>query len=261
MIDFIFWRRAVVTGTMLLALPQARAQLTLIEENFNEATPGGRLTAGAEGTGQVEIRPSEGRFSVHALDEGEIVEAWDGNAFQFQDKVENAALRLIFEAPRDVDPITSGTLEVSLEFRINAQESTPYGGNILQVALTAPTQGCFLMATIHGRNGRIYHTNRNTPPAYESMVEGDIMHPDTIYQLKLIVSLDQSTYDIKVTEKEGGNTVWSASAQQFIPIPDLENNGVGTNLLDIQAGSPDFSQNMEPPVTVTVDNIFVRYLK
>lgn len=244
---------------MILALPRAQAQLTVIEANFNEALPGGRLVAGGE-KDLAGIHLTEGRLRAFIQDEAEIVAGWDGNAIQFQDRVENAALRLLLDT-RDVDPITSGTLEVSLEFRIDATQGAPYTGSPLQISLTAPTQGHFLVATILGGEGRICHTNRDTPPAHEGLVRGEVITPEKVHRLKLVLSLDHSTYDIEVVEKESGNVVWQATGQKFIPIPDLESNGIGASLLNLYAGSPDFSQGMNPPVTVTVDNILVRHLK
>ncbi len=255
----LFALAIATTGLMAFNLPQAQAQLTVIEANFDEVVAGARLTVGG-GKDAAGIRPVEGRFRAFVQDEAEIVAGWDGNAIQFQDSVENAALRLLFET-RDVDPITRGVLEISLEFRIDGGEGAPYSGAPLQVSLTAPTQGHFLVATILGSDGHICHTNRDTPPAHEGMARGEVIVPGTVYRLKLVVSLDSSTYDIEVLEKESGNVVSQAAAQKFIPIPELEHNGIGANLLNVYAGSPDFSQGLNPPITVTVDNIRMRHLE
>jgi len=247
-----------IVGILFFSVPQGWAQVTLIKENFEEAVTGGRLVARGDMV-QAGIRPADGRVHAFAGDEAEIVKGWDGNAFQFQDKIKDASLRLVF-GTENVDLITSGTLEVSLDFRIEGQEGAIYSGNPLQVALSAPKQGYFLQTVISRRTSRIHHTNRNTSPAHEGMPGGKVVAPDTIYQLKLTVSLDKSTYDIKVTEKESGNVAWHASEQLFIPISDLKNNGLGASLLHLQAGTPDFSQEIDPPVTVSVDNILVRHL-
>lgn len=256
------WFVAAV-AVMVFALPQGQAQLVLIEENFDEAVSGGRMTAGGEDGDQTGIHPSEGLFGAFMNDEGEIVPGWEGkgNAFQFQDKIKNAALRLAF-GTRDVDPITSGKLEVSLDFRIDGQGVPPYGGHPLELALTAPTQPYFLMVIIHRENGRIAYTNRATLPAYESMSSSDeALVPGTVYRLTMTASLQESIYDLALIEMESGDVVWQASDQMFVPIPELETNGLGATLLNIQAGSADFSQGLEAPVTVTVDNILVRHLE
>jgi len=246
----------------ILAVSAARAEkIVLIEENFEEAHPGSRVTAGSvedSKSGTTGIRPEVGSYHAFTGNEGEIVEGWEGQAFQFQDKIPGAALRLVFDTARDVDPVTGGKVEVSLDFRVDGGEA-PYEGNPLQVVLSAPTQSRFLTAIIYRENGKFYHTNRSTAPAHEGMTQGPVIASGVVYQLKFILDFDQGTYAVELSDKKGKEVLYQAEEQQFVTIPDLAGNGLGSAFLDIQAG-PDFSGSSEPPTTVTIDNLLVSLL-
>lgn len=256
-------RRLVILGINLVAvaLASASAQTTIIEENFDEATPGTRIVAGVSDISQTGLRPDEGKIYAFAGDEAEIVEGWSKNALQFQDKIVDAALKLRFSAA-EIDPITSGKLEISLEFQITGEVGESphaYEENPLVVSLSAPTQSDFLTVTVYRENGKIYHTNNEEAPSWVNMTQGATMNPGTVYRLQLNVSLDKASYDITVTEKESGTVAWQAIDQPYVTIPELTANGLGADLLSVQAGSPDFSRDREPPVRVTVDNIRINH--
>jgi|GEM_PF-1958025 len=245
-----------------MAASHLQGQITLIEENFDEANPGAHLTANQGGDGYAAIRPTYGRYQAFMNDKAEIVPglSGEGQALQFQDQMEDAAMRLVFGAT-DVDPVTTGKIEVSLDFRIES-EAPIERGIPLVIKLSAPTNSNFLTVLISGEGGHILHTNRSTNPAYEGMVLGAPVQPGVTYTLKITADLETSTYRISVRDKKEGEqaVLWDASDQEFIPIPDLETNGVGVDLLEIQAGAPDFSQGAAA-VTTTVDHILVRHLE
>jgi len=238
-------------------------QISVIKENFEEATLGSRLSASA-GTDQnpevmTGMHPEEGKFFAFIGDEAEIVEGWDGKALQFQDVVRDANLRLVY-GTLAMDPLTSGVLEVSLEFRLDGAEGAPYEeGSPLQVKLNAGNEN-LITTVVYRDNARIYSTNRSDPPAHEGMISGEsAMMPGEVYQLQLVLSLDKFHYDIEVKEKTSGNVIWQEKDLPFVVSDQLKSQGLGENLLDIQAGTPDFSQDREPPSTVTIDNISVQY--
>lgn len=249
---------AVLALSLLVTFSTLRAAGVLIEEDFEEAIPGGRISAGVGAPDQAGIRPAEGQVHMFNADEAEIVEGWNGNALQFQDKLEGAALRLVF-GTKDTDPITGGRLEISLDARLEGDAALPYDGNPLVLALVSPDAAAFLTATLYREDGKLYHTNRAQEPAWESMTQGPIIPPTSICQIKFTVFLDKGVYDIEVRDKDSGETLYQASEQLFVPIANLKTQGLGKDLLQISAGSPDFARDPQTPLTVTVDNIKVQW--
>lgn len=239
-------RRAIFAVLLALSfrLHAADEGMTVIEATFDEASRGARLTS-AVGVDQVGIRLVHGSVHAFANDEGEVVEGWDGLGLRFENVKEEGELRLSFSTS-DVDPMVSGKLVLTLEFRMDHEDGVLAPQNFLQCTFNAPGTGAFMTWVVHGKNHRFYSTNSHTPPSHRGMLAGGVLQSGVIYQVKMIVDLTEAHYEATVMEKEGERVVYHSERRPFVTLSHLGEEGLGKNLLNLYGGG-----------VVTVDNVVV----
>lgn len=261
------FRRAAVCLTfasagLWCAMPQqAQANpYTLIEENFEETIVGARVKPGDKSTKNTGMAPSIGGKIVSWIsDEAEIVKGWDGKALQIRDTEVNGSLRLLFKT-EGVDPISTGKLEVSLDFQIDGESVSPFKGTLLSVALNTPGRSGFCRVDLLAPEMDLLVTDGQHDLPHKALrpEKNLTLSLNTVYTLKLLLSLDESTYSLQIQNKKTGDVVAEFSGLQFM-IPASE--GLAENALDIRGSMNRSEEGMTGSLNpVTIDNILVTHI-